>query len=103
METREKLDNYLSENFEFFIERLTTEHKSLILEGDRESKTAAFVVSDDDFENLTGLPPTSIEYYQSNHCGHEYDCCGCLSSQRIRIIKHDNNYITIFLTTRFNY
>lgn len=40
--------------------------------------------------------------FRSRHCGHEYDCCGCLCSQRLEF-SYQKNQITITLTQSFNY
>jgi len=36
------------------------------------------------------------------HCGHEWDCCGCLCGQSMSF-EYKHNQVTVTLTQSFNY
>lgn len=38
----------------------------------------------------------------SSHCSHEYDCCGCMHSQRLDF-TYKHNQVIVTLTMSFNY
>lgn len=38
----------------------------------------------------------------SEHCSHDFDCCGCLSSQSMEF-DYKHNQVTITFTQSFNY
>jgi len=40
--------------------------------------------------------------YTTGNCGHNWDCCGCLSSQSMEF-TYKHNRVTIILTESFNY
>jgi len=40
--------------------------------------------------------------FQEPYCGHQHDCCGCLTSQSMTM-THRKNLTTITLTRHFNY
>ena len=40
--------------------------------------------------------------FRTENCGHEYDCCGCLSRQKMEF-TYKHNQVIITLTEQFNY
>lgn len=40
--------------------------------------------------------------FRAGNCGHEYDCCGCLSSQSLTF-EHKHNRTVLTLSLTFNY
>jgi len=40
--------------------------------------------------------------FRAGNCGHDYDCCGCLSSQSLTF-EHKHNRTVLTLSITFNY
>lgn len=103
MKTKQTALNYLESNYDTFLESLFNEYKSLTVDGDIDFKVEAFILSKDEFAELTVLPLLNLHFYTSMHCGCEHDCCGCVSSVSIDIVNNKNGFVTIFVKTSFNY
>ena len=43
-----------------------------------------------------------VNTFTTVNCGHEYDCCGCLSRQKMEF-TYKHNQVIITLTEQFNY
>lgn len=103
MKAKEKLAVFFEEDFDFFVEKLFAEYRLIELSGDIDNNSSAFILTSEQFKKIIGIKPVSLEAHKRYRCGHDYDCCGCLCYQGIDIKKHNNGYITIFVTNRFNY
>lgn len=100
---KEKLKNYLDENFEYFISKIYDNFKFVCIGGDCDSKDEVINISKDEFKFLFGFIPCNCHYYKSYRCSHDYDCCGCISSISLYITVSKSGYISIFILTSLNY
>lgn len=103
MKTKKSVLEYLENNYDEFLEKLEKNYRYLSIGNDADSNTLAYVMTVDDLAETLGLPALNIHFYKRFHCGHNWDCCGCLSSQTIDIINNRNGFVTIFVGSRFNY
>lgn len=100
---KEKMSEYFDENFDFFMSKLYDNYNPIIIGGDCASKDEVIIISKNDFKKRFGFIPCNFHFYESYRCGHDYDCCGCLSSLSLYISVCKNGYISIYLHSTFNY
>lgn len=105
MRTKAEFQEFLEnvDNFDCFIELICKKFKHFQdLGSTNDFRQEVRIVSEYDYKSLD-VPLFSIEAYQKYHCSHEQDCCGCISSQELKIVNNKNGYITIFINTYYNY
>lgn len=91
---RDEIENWL----------LTTTVKSDCIGGDYQELVKGIVIDTRDndklIRNASKIGRSKISL--SHHCGHSYDCCGCLCSTKINAYKN-GDFLTVIGRFGYNY
>lgn len=105
MKTKREFSEFLDDEdtFDYFLKLIVSNFNGFIsLESSNDFEDRVKIISKNDYLAL-GYPLKNIQAYHSYRCSHDFDCCGCISSQSLRIIDNKNGYVSIFLRTTYNY
>lgn len=92
---REEIENWL----------LTTAEEADLIDGDYDYQTRGTILKIDEFNdrlrrNIHRISRSKI--YRSYHCGHSYDCCGCLCRISVKAYKNED-FLTVVGKFGYNY
>lgn len=84
---------------------LTTAEEAGLIDGNYGYYTRGTILKIDEFNdrlwrNIHRISRSKI--YRSYHCGHSYDCCGCLCSTEINAYKN-GDFLTVIGSFGYNY
>jgi hypothetical protein len=100
---KEIIDTFYECGNSWFIDALFEKFTFEPIGGDFDYSIHSAIIPNDSYTEETSLAPISFEFYQRCSCGCEHDCCGHRSSITIKVVNNENGFVTVFLTTRFNY
>ena len=100
---KQAIENFDECGSDWFMSALIDEYNFTTIGGNSDYRDEGLILDKKDYTRITGIKPVNLHYYQSSHCGHEFDCCGCVSSVSIDVVNNRNGYVTVFIHTSFNY
>jgi len=104
MKTKKQILEYLDYNgLDWFLSAIEESFSFNTVSSDCDCKSEAVIIDAHEYMEVTGFKPFSFHFYQSSHCGCEYDCCGCISSVSIDVCNNKNGFVTVFRHVSFNY
>ena len=93
--TRSEIDQWM----------LSTVEEADLIDGDYDYQTRGTILKIDEFNdrlwrNIQRISRSKIS--KSYHCGHPYDCCGCLCGTTVNAYKN-GDFLTVIGSFRYNY